>query len=246
MRLIAANWKMHKTPSETEKYIKNFLPILPDLRDREVLLCPPFPSLSVAKELLKDSGIKLGAQNCHWEEKGAFTGEVSLPMLIELGCEYVIVGHSERRHLFGETDESINKKLVACLERGIRPILCVGEKLEDREAGMTFKVIETQLRLALSGLESHTDGIDIAYEPVWAIGSGMPATPEDAVMVHRFIKDVLKDLNPKGDRKTRVLYGGSVNPSNAGEFMKHEEIGGLLVGGASLDPESFAQIIKSF
>ena len=167
-------------------------------------------------------------------------------MLIELGCEYVIVGHSERRHLFGETDESINKKLVACLERGIRPILCVGEKLEDREAGMTFKVIETQLRLALSGLESHADGIDIAYEPVWAIGSGMPATPEDAVMVHRFIKDVLKDLNPKGDRKTRVLYGGSVKPSNAGEFMKHEEIGGLLVGGASLDPESFAQIIKSF
>ena len=246
MRLIAANWKMNKTVKETEDYINRFLQTFKPADDREVLICPPFTSLYVASRMLSNSPVKLGAQNCYYEKAGAFTGEVSLPMLKELGCSYVIVGHSERRHIFGESDELINKKVSACLEEGVRPILCVGEKLEDREAGMTFKVVETQVRLALSGLEDYVDQIDIAYEPVWAIGTGVPATPEDAVSVHRFIRDLLKDLNPRSEGKTRILYGGSVKPNNAGEFMKHPEIGGLLVGSASLDPDSFAKIVESF
>ncbi|WP_032496336.1 triose-phosphate isomerase [Hydrogenivirga sp. 128-5-R1-1] len=246
MRLIAANWKMHKTVSETEEYIRAFLRLVEHPESREILICPPFTSLYVAGKLLEGSGVKLGAQNCHHEEKGAFTGEVSIPMLKEVGCEYVIVGHSERRHLFCEDDELINRKLVACLEEGIRPILCVGEKLEDREAGMTFKVIETQIKLALSGIEKYTDSLDIAYEPVWAIGTGVLATPEDAVSVHRFIKELLKKLNPENGGKTRILYGGSVKPTNAGEFMKHSEVEGFLVGGASLEPETFAKIVYSF
>ncbi len=246
MRLIAANWKMHKTVSETEDYIRRFLKFVEHPESREILLCPPFTSLPVAHKLLEGSGVKLGAQNCFYERSGAFTGEVSIPMLKEVGCEYVIVGHSERRHIFGESDEMINRKVVACLEEGIRPILCVGERLEEREAGTTFKVVETQIRLALSGVEGFTDKIDIAYEPVWAIGTGVPATPEDAVAVHRFIKELIRDINPKSEGRTRILYGGSVKPSNAGEFMKHDEIEGLLVGSASLDPESFAQIVYSF
>ncbi|HHJ63512.1 MAG TPA: triose-phosphate isomerase [Aquifex aeolicus] len=246
MRLIAANWKMHKTVSETEDYIRRFLELLGDVPDREVLLCPPFTALHRAGELLRETPVRLGAQNCHYEKSGAFTGEVSPVMLREVGCSYVIVGHSERRHIFGENDELINRKLVACLEEGLRPILCVGEKLEEREAGMTFKVVETQLRLALSGIEEHTDRIDVAYEPVWAIGTGVPATPEDAVSVHRFIGEILRELNPSASGKTRVLYGGSVKPANAGEFMRHPEVNGLLVGGASLDPESFSEIVRSF
>ncbi|EDP76127.1 triose phophate isomerase [Hydrogenivirga sp. 128-5-R1-1] len=237
---------MHKTVSETEEYIRAFLRLVEHPESREILICPPFTSLYVAGKLLEGSGVKLGAQNCHHEEKGAFTGEVSIPMLKEVGCEYVIVGHSERRHLFCEDDELINRKLVACLEEGIRPILCVGEKLEDREAGMTFKVIETQIKLALSGIEKYTDSLDIAYEPVWAIGTGVLATPEDAVSVHRFIKELLKKLNPENGGKTRILYGGSVKPTNAGEFMKHSEVEGFLVGGASLEPETFAKIVYSF
>ncbi len=246
MRLIAANWKMNKTVSETEAYIGSFLKLVEGVKDREILLCPPFTALLRAGELLAGSPVKLGAQNCYYEKSGAFTGEISPPMLRELGCEYVIIGHSERRHIFGESDELINRKLIACLEEGLRPILCVGEKLEERSAGMTFKVVETQLRLALSGIEEHTDRIDIAYEPVWAIGTGVPATPEDAVSVHRFIGEILRGMNPSHRGETRILYGGSVKPSNAGEFMKHQEIEGFLVGGASLDPESFSQIVRSF
>ena len=245
-RLISANWKMHKTIGETEEFLRIFLKSLSPKEDREVLLCPPFTSLQTASEILKNSEVRLGAQNCHWEKKGAFTGEISPVMLKDLGCDYVIIGHSERRHIFGEEDEVINRKLISALEEGLRPILCVGEKIEDREAGMTEKVVETQLRLGLSRLEDHIDSIDIAYEPVWAIGTGVPATPEDAVKVHRFINEVLDRLSPSRKRETRVLYGGSVKPDNAGEFMKHEEIEGLLVGGASLDPESFAKIVESF
>ncbi|MDQ7039036.1 MAG: triose-phosphate isomerase [Aquificota bacterium] len=246
MRLIAANWKMNKTVSETEEYLRRFLEILKPYEDREVLICPPFTSLYVASRVLSGTGVRLGAQNCHYERKGAFTGEVSLPMLKEIGCSYVIVGHSERRHIFGETDELVNRKIIACLEEGVRPILCVGEKIEDREAGMTFKVVETQIRIAFSGVEGMTDRVDIAYEPVWAIGTGVPASPEDAVEVHRFIREVLREINPRAEGKTRILYGGSVNPENAPEFMKHGEIEGLLVGTASLDPESFAKIVDSF
>ncbi|WP_448584375.1 triose-phosphate isomerase [Thermocrinis sp.] len=238
MKLIAANWKMNKTPQETRDYLEKFLGLMEEVGDDvEVLICPPFTSLCIAKELLDGSKIKLGAQNCHYEQKGAFTGEVSLDMLKELGVSYVIVGHSERRWIFGETDELINKKIIACLEKGIRPILCVGEKIEDREAGLTLKVVESQLKLALSGLEDVSEKIDIAYEPVWAIGSGNPAMPEDAQFVHSFIKELLG--------KVRVLYGGSVNSKNAGDFLSMPDVDGLLVGSASLDPVSFAQIVKA-
>ncbi len=246
MKLIAGNWKMNLTPSKTKEYISRFLPLVEDISDREILLCPPFTSLCVAHELLKESKVKLGAQNCHYEQKGAYTGEISLDMLKDLDVSYAIIGHSERRWIFGESDELINKKLTACLQGNIRPVLCVGERLEEREAGLTFKVVETQVRLALSGIEHYTDSIDIAYEPVWAIGTGNPATPEDAQLVHAFIKDLLHQINPQHAGKTRVLYGGSVNPKNAGDFMKMKDVDGLLVGGASLDPESFAQIVKSF
>ncbi|WP_029551859.1 triose-phosphate isomerase [Thermocrinis jamiesonii] len=237
MKLIVANWKMNKTPKETKEYLETFLRLIEGVDDNvEILICPPFTSLCIAWDILKGSKVKLGAQNCHYEQKGAFTGEISLDMLKELGVSYVIVGHSERRWIFGETDELINKKVIACLEKGIRPILCVGEKMEEREAGMTLKVIESQLKLALSGLDEVSERIDIAYEPVWAIGSGNPATPEDAQLVHSFIKELLG--------KVRVLYGGSVNPQNAGEFLSMPDVDGLLVGGASLDPSSFAQIVK--
>ncbi|MCS7171624.1 MAG: triose-phosphate isomerase [Aquificaceae bacterium] len=246
MKLISANWKMNLTPSQTKEYLQKFLPLIYGLEGREVLICPPFPSLCVASEMLKDSSIKLGAQNCHHDKKGAYTGEVSLDMLKELGISYVIVGHSERRWIFGESDEFVNKKITACLKASVRPILCVGERLEEREAGLTFKVVETQIRLALSGLEEFTDSLDIAYEPVWAIGTGNPATPEDAQVVHAYIKDLLCHINPKHGGKTRVLYGGSVNPRNSGDYMRMKDVDGLLVGGASLEPESFAQIIKSF
>ncbi len=246
MKLIAANWKMHKTPSEAREYVNKFLELYEAKQGREVLICPPFTSLCAVQETLEGSEIKLGAQNCYYEKEGAFTGEVSLKFLKELGCSYVIVGHSERRHIFGESDEIINKKVVACLEEGIRPIICVGEKLEEREAGITFKVIENQLRLALSGVENYTDRVDIAYEPVWAIGTGMPATPQDAVAVHRFIRDLIKVLNPESGMNFRVLYGGSVKPDNAKEFTKYREIDGFLVGGASLKPETFIEIVNAF
>ncbi|WP_333784646.1 triose-phosphate isomerase [Thermocrinis sp.] len=237
MKLIAANWKMNKTTQETKDYLEKFLGLVEGIDGVDILICPPFTSLCVAWEILKDSKVKLGAQNCHYEQKGAFTGEISLDMLKDLGVSYVIVGHSERRWIFGETDELINKKIIACLEKGIRPILCVGEKIEDREAGLTLKVIESQLKLALSGLEDVSDKIDVAYEPVWAIGSGNPAMPEDAQLVHSYIKELLG--------KVRVLYGGSVNPKNASDFLCMPDVDGLLVGGASLDPLSFAQIVKA-
>ncbi|MEZ0361909.1 MAG: triose-phosphate isomerase [Hydrogenobacter sp.] len=246
MKLISANWKMNITPSQTKEYIIKFLPLIEDVKDREILLCVPYTSLCIASEMLKGTNVKLGAQNVYYEQKGAFTGEISVSMLKDLGVSYVIVGHSERRWIFGEDDEAVNKKLVACLDGGLRPILCVGERLDEREAGLTYKVIETQIRIALSSLENYTDMIDIAYEPVWAIGSGNPATPEDAQAVHRFIKNVLEDLNKNYQGMTRVVYGGSVNVHNAGEFMKMPDVDGLLVGGASLDPKTFSQIVKSF
>jgi triosephosphate isomerase len=245
MKLISANWKMNMIPTQTKDYIAKFLPLVRDVKDREILLCVPYTSLCVASELLKGTHIKLGAQNVYYEPKGAFTGEISVDMLKDLGVSYVIIGHSERRWIFGENDEMINKKLLACLDGGIRPILCVGERWEEREAGLTFKVVETQIRLALSSLEDYTDMIDIAYEPVWAIGSGNPATPKDAQTVHKFIKDILRSINKNYQGKTRVLYGGSVNLNNAREFINTQDVDGLLVGGASLDPESFAQMVNT-
>jgi len=242
--LIPGNWKMHKTPRQTVEYFEEFKPLVEGLTNIELLICPPFIDIPAAVDSVKGSPIKIGGQNCFYEKEGAFTGEISPVMLREAGCEYVILGHSERRHIFGESDEVINKKVVAALEEGLRVILCVGETLQERESGLTFTVIETQLKLGLSGVEDKLDKVDIAYEPVWAIGTGVAAKPEDAEEVHRFIYDKLRELNPQKAEKVRVLYGGSVKPSNAESLLSQPHIRGVLVGGASLKPDSFAQIAK--
>ncbi len=242
--LIAGNWKMHKTPSQTVEYFRAFKPMVEGIDEVEILIFPPFIDIPTAVSESRGSNIKIGAQNCYFEKEGAFTGEISPVMLREAGCEYVILGHSERRHIFGETDELINKKVISALEEGLRVILCVGETLQERESGLTFTVVETQLRLGLSGIGDKLDRIDIAYEPVWAIGTGVAAKPEDAEEVHRFIYEKLKEINPTKAEGVRVLYGGSVKPSNAEAILSQPHIKGVLVGGASLKPESFAEIVK--
>ena len=240
--LIAGNWKMHKTPQETREYFKRFLPLVEGLEGVEILVCPPFVDLPAAAEAVAGSGVKVGGQNCHYEKEGPYTGEVSPRMLRAVGCEFVILGHSERRRLFGETDEVVNKKVVSALEEGLRVILCVGETLEERESGLTFTVVETQLKLGLSGVEDRLEMVEVAYEPVWAIGTGVAARPEDAEEVHRFIYSVLEKMNPEGAKRVRVLYGGSVKPENAEALLSQPSVKGVLVGGASLKPESFAAI----
>jgi len=242
--LIAGNWKMNKTPTETVEYFKEFLPLVEDASGVEILICPPFIDIPAAVEQTKGSKVKIGAQNCYYEKRGAFTGEISPVMLREAGCDYVILGHSERRHIFGESNELINKKVLSALEEGLRVILCVGETLEERESGLTFTVIESQIKLGLSGAESLLERVEIAYEPVWAIGTGVAAKPEDAEEVHQFIYDLLKELNKEKAPHVRVLYGGSVKPSNAEAILSQPHIKGVLVGGASLKPQDFAQIVK--
>ncbi|NPA13710.1 MAG: triose-phosphate isomerase [Aquificae bacterium] len=242
--LIAGNWKMHKTPQQTREYFEQFLPQVEGVNGVEILICPPFIDIPAAVEMTKDTPVKIGGQNCYYEKEGAFTGEISPVMLKAAGCEYVILGHSERRHIFGESDELINKKVISALEEGLRVILCVGETLQERESGLTFTVVESQLKLGLSGVEDKLSQIEIAYEPVWAIGTGVAAKPEDAQEVHKFIYSVLENLNPEGAKKVRVLYGGSVKPANAEAILSQPHIKGVLVGGASLKPDSFAEIVK--
>ncbi|RMA97166.1 triose-phosphate isomerase [Hydrogenothermus marinus] len=247
--LIAANWKMHKTCAETLDYLDKFLPSVKDILNVEIMIAPPFTALSSASirlDAAKKEGefnVKLGAQNMYFEEKGAFTGEISPIMLNELNIDYVILGHSERRHIFKEKDELINKKMYSAIEHGIRPILCVGETIEEREQGITLNVIENQIRKGLAGIEKDMPYIDIAYEPVWAIGTGKTATPEQAEEVHRFIRSLINEMSKGNDDKTRILYGGSVKPENATDLIKQENINGFLVGSASLDPEKFYKII---
>ncbi|PIS30967.1 triose-phosphate isomerase [Candidatus Saganbacteria bacterium CG08_land_8_20_14_0_20_45_16] len=247
---MAGNWKMHMTESEALNFVKQVKPLVADVTDKDMLICPPFPVLSRMQDALKDSNVALGAQNMHFEEKGAFTGEVSGPMLKAVGCEYVIIGHSERRQYFGETNEIVNKKLKAALNHDLLPIVCVGESLEQRENNETMKVIEAQIRESFKDLitaDFKGTGADlaindwsqitIAYEPVWAIGTGKTASPEQAQEVHAFIRSLL----PKEvAQKVRILYGGSVKPDNVKELMAKPDIDGGLVGGASLKPESFA------
>ncbi len=242
--LIAGNWKMHKTPQQTVEFFQEFNPKVEDIDEVEILICPPFIDIPAAVEATQGTNIKIGAQNCFYEKEGAFTGEISPVMLRAAGCQYVILGHSERRHIFGEKDEVINKKVISALEEGLRVILCVGETLQERESGLTFTVVESQLKLGLSGVEDKLDQIDIAYEPVWAIGTGVAAKPEDAQEVHAFIYSVLNKLNPEKASKVRVLYGGSVKPNNAEQLLSQPDIKGVLVGGASLKPETFAEIVK--
>jgi triosephosphate isomerase (TIM) len=248
--IMAANWKMHKTHLEAIQSVQK-LSYLLDSKDTdrvEVVICPPFTALRSLQTLFDADRLPygLGAQDVHWEEKGAFTGEVSAPMLSALKCRYVIVGHSERRQLFGETDDAVAKKVRAITANDMRPILCVGETLEERDAGRTEDRVVTQVKAALGGIgREKAASLVIAYEPVWAIGTGRNANPADAGEVIRLIRDTVSSMfAPEAGQALRVQYGGSVKPGNIRDFMAHPEIDGALVGGASLDPEELALIVK--
>jgi len=237
---IAANWKMNKTIEETVSFIEEFIPLVRDVSGTDILIAPPFTSLSTASGMLKGTNIKLGAQNLYFEEKGAYTGEISADMLLSAGCSTVIIGHSERRQYFGETDEMVNKKIRMALSRGLDVILCIGESLEEREAGKTFDILETQLTGSLRdvGMEH----ITIAYEPIWAIGTGKTATPDQANEAHECIRRWLSS-NKEGAESVRIQYGGSVTPDNISDLISQPEVDGALVGGASLKPDSFSRIV---
>lgn len=242
--LIAGNWKMNKTAKEAAIFVKELFPLIENSRE-EVALCVPFTCLFSVREAIGNSDrIKLGAQNVSWADKGAFTGEISADMLKEFGVEYVIIGHSERRQMFGDTDETVNKRLLAALRHGIKPILCVGETLETRKAGTTDAFISGQIRAALKDVTSADVAfLTVAYEPIWAIGTGLTATPEQAGETTALIKRTLAELF--GDvSDVRILYGGSMNGENASQLLKQKTINGGLIGGASLKPADFAKIVN--
>jgi triosephosphate isomerase len=243
---VAGNWKMNKTVAEATTLVQELLPELHYLNSVEIVLCPPFTSLTAVRVLIKDTGIGLGVQNIHWEASGAFTGEISAKMAAEL-CQYAIIGHSERRTYFGETDETVNKKSLAALMAGLTPIVCVGETLSENEAGRTNEVVSRQVKLGLAGLKAEQmQDVVIAYEPVWAIGTGRAATPEGANSVHRdVIRKLLAELFGQNTAdEIRILYGGSVTGDNARELFAQSDIDGGLVGGASLKPD-FIKIVKA-
>jgi len=240
---VAGNWKMNTTVTEAEKLVIEMLEKLDRVEEVEKVLCPPFVSLVAINMMLHDSSIKLGAQNMYFETKGAYTGEISPLMLREL-CEFVILGHSERRWYFGETDEIVNKKVKAALANNLKPILCVGERLEENEAGKTDEVINRQVTTALNGIEP-VSNLVIAYEPVWAIGTGKAASGEQAVATIQFIRAVVAKIWDKSTAENaRILYGGSVTSANIAEFISHLEIDGALVGGASLKADEFVSIVE--
>jgi triosephosphate isomerase (TIM) len=246
--VIAGNWKMYKVPTETERFVRD---LAMDLGGQElpldVIVAPPFVSLPSAVSAAKGTPIRVGAQNLYWEDQGAYTGEVSGPMLVDLGCAYVIIGHSERRQYFGETDETVNKRIGAALRNGLIPIFCLGETLGEREGGRTFDVVRRQLETGLRGLPGfHPEKFLIAYEPVWAIGTGRTATPEQAQEVHAFLRAQLGNLfDQEFAGRIRILYGGSVKPENTGGLVACEDIDGGLVGGASLKIADFKGIIRA-
>lgn len=245
--IIAGNWKMNKTIQETRKFFKELIPLLKDAGEIDIVIAPSFPSVAPAAEEAKASRVRIAGQNVHWEEKGAFTGEVSVAMLKDTGAGYCIIGHSERRQSLGETDKTVNLKLAALLKGGLIPIVCVGETLQERTAGKTFVVLERQLREAMKGIVlKDTDEIVIAYEPVWAIGTGVVASPQQVQEAHAHVRQLLRKIFPgdKGDR-ARIQYGGSVTPANALSVLQQPEVDGALVGGASLNPQSFAEIIAA-
>jgi triosephosphate isomerase len=245
--IVAGNWKMHKTSEEAVKLAFDLVPLVADIKSVDIVLCPPFTALETLSGVLRGSGIFLGAQNMHAEPKGAFTGEIAAPMLLPLGVTHVILGHSERRQLFGETDELVNRKVRAALGHGLIPIVCVGETLEQRESDRTEAVIGAQLEGALEGLAlEDPERIVLAYEPVWAIGTGRNATPEQAQQVHAFVRARLTGFfGADLAGKVRIQYGGSVKPDNAADLMRQPDIDGALVGGASLDAGQFAAIVRS-
>lgn len=246
-QLFAANWKMHKTPLQARHFVRDFLPLIKGVRDREIVLCPPEVSVPATVEATKRSRVQVGAQNLHWEKVGAFTGETSAPILMAAGCTHVIIGHSERRQYFGETDVIINKKLRAALAAGLIPILCVGERLEERESGDTDDILRRQCTEAFREISAAAAGkLTIAYEPCWAIGTGKTATPQIAAEAHLTIRAEVGEVFGKAfAKKVRILYGGSVKPDNSRQLLAEPEIDGALVGGASLEPKSFAEIVKS-
>jgi triosephosphate isomerase len=244
--LIAGNWKMHCTQAEATALAAGVKAGVGSLSGREVLFAPPFTALDAVARAIRGSSLLLAGQNLHWEAKGAFTGEVSAAMLRDAGCTHVIIGHSERRQYFGETDETVNKRVVAAQQAELVPIICVGETLEQRESGTTFVVIDQQLRRGLLGVGGGAIGaLVIAYEPVWAIGTGRVATPEQAQEVHATIRRTLAEIGGReAAAACRILYGGSVKPDNIDELMQKPDIDGALVGGASLQVESFVRIAK--
>ena len=237
---------MYKTPAETAAFFEAFTPLVAGVTERDIVICPPFVDLPAAVSAAAGTRIEIGGQDMHWAKEGAYTGEVSAAMLIGAGCKWVIIGHSERRQYFGETDETANKKVLAALEAGLNPILCIGEMLEEREAGKTEQVLLAQLKGGLAGMTpEQVSKVTIAYEPVWAIGTGKTATPPMAQDAHRYIRSMVArqhGFGPAGGM--RILYGGSVKPDNIKCLMEQPDIDGALVGGASLDPAGFASIVN--
>lgn len=244
--IIAGNWKMHKTISEALTLVQELGSLVADAQNTEVVVCPTFTALSAVAAVLANTNIHLGAQNMHWENKGAFTGEIAPVMLKDIGCRYVIIGHSERRQYFAETDDSVNKKVKAALSNDLIPIMCVGETLEQREAGSTEEVVGIQVKAGLSGLDAdQVAGIVIAYEPIWAIGTGKTASADDANAVCAFIRKTVAGLcGTDSAAKIRIQYGGSVKAENIAELMAKSDIDGALVGGAALDAAGFSKIVK--
>ena len=245
-KLIAANWKMYKTPEQAAAFFRDFLPMVADHTRDEIVVCPPYIDLQISIEAARGSNVAIGAQNVHWAKEGAFTGEISVEMLGALGVTHVIIGHSERRQYFNETDDTVNRKLEIALEHHLTPIVCVGEVLEEREAGLTEDVLRRQCMRAFNGISARKAAkLTVAYEPVWAIGTGKTATPEMAADAHSVIRhEAGKVFGDEFGENLRILYGGSVKPEICTALLCEEEIDGALVGGASLDPASFAEIVK--
>ncbi|RKY59875.1 MAG: triose-phosphate isomerase [Candidatus Latescibacterota bacterium] len=245
--IVVGNWKMHKTVEESVELVEELKPLVAEIGDVEIGVCPPFTSLSEVSRVLRGSNINLGAQDMYWEPQGAYTGEISAGMLLSVGCRYVIVGHSERRTYFGETDEWVNRKVRAALEAGLVPIMCVGETLEQRQKGITQEVVDRQVTEGLRGLSpEQVAGMVIAYEPVWAIGTGLTAEPEQAQEVQAFIRARIRQLfGEEAADSVRIQYGGSIKPENAREIFLQPDVDGGLVGGASLEADSFARIVRA-
>ncbi|MDR2429256.1 MAG: triose-phosphate isomerase [Candidatus Margulisbacteria bacterium] len=243
--IMAGNWKLNKNHLETLTFIDEVTPLLSGVNEVDIVICPPFTSLNVATARTKGTNIKVGAQDIFWEKSGAFTGEISGDMLKVLGCDYVIIGHSERRQYFGETDQTVNKKILAAFAAGLIPIVCVGETLQEREAGQVEQVLAAQIRGGLQGLNAVAHGkIVIAYEPVWAIGTGQTATPEQANAAHVLIRKLLGEIFGGTAQDIRIQYGGSVKPENVKELMAQPDIDGALIGGAALKADAFEKLVR--
>jgi triosephosphate isomerase len=243
--IIAGNWKMNKTPAEAAELVKTLVPLVADA-EAEVVVCPPFVCLEAVRKVIEGTNIKLGAQNVHFEKSGAFTGEISADMLLAMGVEYVIIGHSERRQYFGETDCTVNKRARAALAAGLKPIICVGESLAERENGITDELVGMQTKLALKEIDAaQLEQLVIAYEPIWAIGTGKTATAQEAnATIGAIRKAIAQVYGEDAAQKVRIQYGGSMNPKNASELMAQSEIDGGLIGGASLKAEDFSKVVK--